>query len=81
MEGIIVNYRMAYTKEAVVRIPGITNKREARKLIGRKAVWTDEKKRQYVGKVTGVHGSTGAIRVKFKAPLPPKALGKVIVIE
>ncbi len=80
MEGIIVNYRLAYTKEVVVKVPGL-DKRGARKLIGRKAEWKDEKGRVYVGKVTGLHGSSGAVKVKFRAPLPPKSLGKVVVIS
>ena len=80
MEVIIVNYRLAYTKEVVVKIPGLDRK-EARKLLGKKAVWKDEKGRVYVGKVTGLHGRSGAIKVKFRAPLPPKSLGKPVVIE
>lgn len=81
MEGIIVNYRIAYTKEVIIRIRKITHKKEARKLIGRKVIWIDEKKRKYIGKVTGIHGASGAIKAKFKGPLPPNALAKPVEIE
>jgi large subunit ribosomal protein L35Ae len=81
IEGIIVNYRIAYTKEVIIKIPEINDRKTAAKLIGKKVVWIDEKGKEWVGKVTGVHGNNGAIRAKFSVPLPPKALAKVVRIE
>jgi ribosomal protein L35AE/L33A len=78
--GIIVNYHIAYTKEVLVEVPGFRSKREAGKLIGKKAIWIDEKGNKYVGIVSGLHGRRGTIKVKFKRPLPPKALAKPIEI-
>ena len=79
-KGIIVNYHIAYTKEVLVDVPGFKSKREAGKLIGKKAVWTDEKGTKYEGYVSGFHGRKGTLKVKFKAPLPAKALAKAINI-
>jgi len=79
-KGIIVNYHIAYTKEVLVDVPSVRSKREAGKLIGRKAVWTDEKGNKYTGFVSGLHGRKGTVKVKFRAPLPPKALAKPINI-
>ncbi len=81
MEGVIVNYRVKYTKEVVVLIPEVKSRREAVKLIGKKVVWIDEKGKEWEGKITGAHGNGGAVRAKFPVPLPPKALGKVVKIE
>jgi len=78
--GIIVNYHIAYTKEVLVVVPGIKSKREAGKFIGKKAVWIDEKRNKYVGTVSGLHGRKGTLKVKFKKPLPAKALAKPINI-
>jgi ribosomal protein L35AE/L33A len=78
--GIIVNYHIAYTKEVLVDVPEIKSKRDAGKLIGKKAVWKDEKGKKYVGKVSGLHGRKGTLKVKFKKPLPAKSLGKTINI-
>jgi len=78
--GIIVNYHIAYTKEVLVDIPGVKSKRDAGKLIGKVATWTDEKGEKYTGVVTGFHGRKGTVRVKFKNPLPAKALAKAINI-
>jgi len=78
--GVIVNYHIAYTKEVLVDVPGIKSKREAGRLIGKKAVWTDEKGNIYTGFVTGLHGRKGTLRIKFRTPLPAKALAKPINI-
>jgi len=79
-KGIIVNYHIAYTKEVLVMIPEIKSKRDAGKLIGKKAVWIDEKGNKYEGYVSGLHGRKGTLKVKFKNPLPAKALAKSINI-
>ena len=78
--GIIVNHHIAYTKEVLVDVPHITSRRDAGKFIGHAAVWKDEKGKKYIGKVSGLHGKSGTLRVKFKKPLPPKALAKPISI-
>lgn len=81
MEGVIVNYRIKYTKEVVVMIPEVKNRRKALKLVGKKVIWIDEKGNECIGKVVAPHGNSGNIRVKFPVPLPPKALGKLVKIE
>jgi ribosomal protein L35AE/L33A len=78
--GIIVNFHIAYTKEVLVFVPEIKTKREAGKLLGKKAVWTDEKGNKYIGFVSGLHGRQGTLKIKFKNPLPAKALAKPINI-
>jgi len=81
MKGIIVNYRLPYTKEVVVRIPGIDTRRKAAKLVGKKIIWRDERKSEYFGKITAPHGNSGCVRAKFTVPLPAKSLGKEVEIE
>jgi ribosomal protein L35AE/L33A len=78
--GIIVNYHIAYTKEVFVTIPGFTAKKQAARLVGKKATWTDPKGKRYVGTISGLHGRHGTLKVKFKEPLPPTALAKPIDI-
>jgi ribosomal protein L35AE/L33A len=79
-KGIIVNYHIAYTKEVLVDVPSFKSKREAGKLIGKKAVWTDEKGIKHTGIVSGLHGRKGTLKIKFKTPLPAKALARPIDI-
>ncbi len=78
-EGIIVNFHIAYSKEVLVAVAGLDRK-AAGMLTGRKAFWIDEKGEKYSGVVTGLHGTGSTLRVKFKAPLPQKALAKKVVI-
>lgn len=80
-KGIIVNYHIAYTKEILVEVFGVKSKKDAGKLIGKKATWVDEKGNKYIGYVSGLHGRKGTIKVKFKKPLPAKALAKIIDIS
>jgi len=79
MHGIIINYHIAYTKEVLVRVQGIVDKKKAARLIGRKALWKDGKT-EHIGHVVGMHGSGGTLKVKFKKPLPAKCLAKPIKI-
>jgi len=79
-KGVIVNYHIAYTKEVLVDIPSVKSKKDAGKLVGRKAIWTDESGRKYFGIVSGLHGRKGTLKVKFRKPLPSKALAKPILI-
>ena len=78
-EGIIVSFHIAYSKEVLVAVPGIDRK-AAGMLVGRKAFWIDEKGEKYSGVITGLHGTGSTIKVKFKAPLPQKALAKKVLI-
>lgn len=78
--GIIVNYHIAYTKEVLVEVPGVTSKKDAGKLVGKKAIFTDKKGRKYTGFVSGLHGRKGTLKVKFKKPLPSTSLAKPINI-
>lgn len=80
-KGTIVNYHIAYTKEILAIVPNIDSKREAGKLVGRKAIYTDGKGAKYVGKVSGLHGRKGTLKIKFKHPLPANSLGKSIEIQ
>lgn len=79
-KGVIVNYHIAYTKEVLVSVPAIKSRRDAGRYIGRKAVWTDDKGNKYIGVVSGLHGKSGTLKVKFKRPLPSNALAKPINI-
>ena len=79
MRGIIINYHIAYTKEVLVRVQSITDKKKASRLIGKRALWNDGKK-DWIGHITGVHGTSGTLKVKFKKQLPPLCLAKPIKI-
>ena len=62
-------------------IPGVSNRKSAAKLVGKRVIWIDEKNQKYIGKITAPHGNSGCVRVKFSPPLPASSLGKVVEIE
>ena len=68
-EGVIVTYHIAYTKEVLVRVPGVNMKRDAAKFIGQKAVWNDPKGKKYVKKRDGIFAL--AIASPFLTSLTP----------
>ena len=78
--GIITNYHIAYTKEVLVSVSGIKSKKDAGKFIGKKVIFKDGKGKQYSGKVSGLHGRKGTLRVKFSKPLPSTSLAKPVNI-
>lgn len=86
MEGIIVSYRRGrhtqYPNQAIVRADGVENRADAHKLLGKKVIWKSPGKRgkEIVGKVTAVHGNSGAVRVRFRRGIPGQALGSKVRI-
>jgi len=78
--GIIVNYHIAYTKEVLVDLPNVKNKKNAGKFVGKKAIWKDKKGKSYIGYVSGIHGRKGTLKIKFKKPLPATALAQSVNI-
>ena len=85
MEGIIINFRRAvhhtYKRQMISKINGVTNKEEAKKLLGREVVWESPAKRQIKGVISAVHGSNGAVRIIFERGLPGQSLGTKIKIK
>ena len=82
MNGTIVNYRLGkHTQKSnymVVKLEGISNNKEAEKMIGKAAVWKTETDKEIKGKITAVHGNNGAVRVLFEKGIPGQAVaGKV----
>lgn len=78
--GVIVNYHIAYTKEVLVSAQGVHDRKEASKLIGHKAAYEDPRGKIYIGRVSGIHGMSGILKVKFKNPLPSSSLAQKITI-
>ena len=86
MEGIIVNYRRGRktqtTNQMIVIVPG-TDKKKAAGLVGKTATFFCEGKlkKEIKGKVSAVHGNSGAVRVHFETGMPGQAIGGKISIN
>ena len=79
--GRITNYRIGIrtqsSRECIIQFTGVESVAQAEALIGKKIVWSGEKKK-HVGRIVGFHGNNGAVRAKFKKGVPGQALGTTI---
>ncbi|MCA9496999.1 MAG: 50S ribosomal protein L35ae [Nanoarchaeota archaeon] len=86
MEAIIVNYRRGRrtqtTNQMVLFVPKY-DKEKAKTLVGKKVTYTCEgkDKKQIVGRISAVHGNSGAVRALFETGMPGQAIGGKISIN
>ena len=85
MEGVIVHFRgsrrVKRTNQMIVQVSGVDDKDKASKLIGKNVVWKTPAGKQMLGKITNIHGNSGALRVRFDIGLPGQSIGKKVAIE
>ena len=78
VHGIIVNYRRSTktraSRECLIQFDHANSISEASQLIGQKVVWKKGKDK-FIGKIVGLHGKKGLIRVRFRKRVPGQALG------
>ncbi len=78
--GRITNYRIGIRsqqpKECLVEFGSIKGT-QAGKLVGQKVVWSNGTS-SFNGKIVGMHGRNGMVRVKFSRPVPGQAIGSIV---
>jgi len=79
--GTILNYRIGTgtqnPKECLIKFAHVKSASLAGQLINRKVVWK-QGYRKLVGKIAGVHGKKGVVKVKFQKGVPGQALGTTV---
>ena len=84
-KGVVTSYRRGkhkqHTNQVILIFNEIKTRSEAATLIGKKVKWISPESREYLGKVLGVHGNSGAVRAKFRTNLPGQAIGTPVIIE
>ena len=76
-KGLILSYRKGehtqYTSQCLMRVidPGQS---DANQMVGLRVGWPFDEPKIY-GKIIGIHGRKGVLKVKFKKGLPGQALG------
>jgi len=65
------------SKECLIQFAHVNSVSLAGQLIGRKVVWK-QGKNKFMGKIVGLHGKNGLVRVKFRKGVPGQALGTTV---
>ena len=87
MKGILVNYRMSrhvqHPRQMIINVEGYENKKKAEELVGKEVKWkTPAKIENFIkGKITKVHGNSGAVRALFEKGMPGQSIGNKVKIE
>ncbi len=84
-KGVVTSYRrgkhLQHTNQVILVFDDITSRTQAATLIGKKVKWIGENEKEFLGKVLGVHGNSGAVRGKFRTNLPGQAIGTPVYLE
>jgi len=85
MEGIIVNFRSARHHQTgnqmIIKVSGYDDKEKAKELVGKAVVWTSPAGKELKGKISAVHGNSGAVRAIFSSGMPGQAVGGKVKVE
>jgi large subunit ribosomal protein L35Ae len=78
--GRITNYRIGIrtqqSKECLIEFNNM-DAAAAGQLVGHKVIWRSGKSK-HAGKIIGLHGRKGAVRVRFARPVPGQAIGTIV---
>ncbi len=65
----------------ILKAASLDSREKAKKLLGKKVVWTSPAGKKLHGEIKAVHGNKGALRAIFEHGLPGQAIGTKIKIE
>ncbi|MCK4794882.1 MAG: 50S ribosomal protein L35ae [Desulfobacteraceae bacterium] len=81
-EGLILSYRRGrmtqYSKMCLIRVLDV-GPSDSKQMIGWKVGWPADDPKIY-GKIVGIHGRKGTLKVKFKRGVPGHALSSKVKI-
>ena len=83
-KGVVTSYRrgkhLQHPNQVILLFNDVKTRAEASALVGRKVKWISPEEREFLGKVLGPHGNSGAVRAKFRTNLPGQAIGTPVVL-
>ena len=83
-KGVVTSYRrgkhLQHPNQVILLFDEVKTRAEAAALVGRKVKWTSPEEKEFLGKVLGAHGNSGAVRAKFRTNLPGQAIGTPVFL-
>jgi large subunit ribosomal protein L35Ae len=81
VNGRITNYRIGNKsqtpRECLIEFQGINSASLAGQIVGQKVAWKSGKVSR-LGKVKGIHGRNGIVKVRFLHGVPGQAIGTIV---
>ncbi len=83
-KGVVASYRrgkhLQHPNQVILLFDEIKTRSEASALVGRQVKWSLSDEKEFLGKILGPHGNSGAVRAKFRTNLPGQAIGTSVVL-
>jgi len=84
-EGVIRGPRLGMRSvkkyQYLARFDGVSSRAEAaRLLMGKKVVCIIRGKKKIIGRVVGIHGKNGVVRIRFRKGLPEPSNGLPVIV-
>ncbi|MFW9974813.1 MAG: 50S ribosomal protein L35ae [Candidatus Thorarchaeota archaeon] len=83
-KGVVTSYRrgkhLQHPNQVILLFDEIKTRSQAAALVGRKVKWNLSEEKEFLGKILGPHGNSGAVRAKFRTNLPGQAIGSPVVL-
>ncbi|MCX6709717.1 MAG: 50S ribosomal protein L35ae [Candidatus Woesearchaeota archaeon] len=85
MQGTIMSFkrsrRVTHNNQMIIHVEGFNSKEDAKKLVGKKAVWKSPAGKEITGEIRAPHGNSGAIRILFETGMPGQSLSQKVEIN
>ena len=85
MKGLIVSFRRGRhtqtNNQMIIKVESVNDKEKAAGLINKEVVFKTQTGKEIKGKITKVHGNSGAVRALFEKGMPGQALAKPVEIK
>ena len=67
--------------QMIIKVEGYSDKEKAVELVGKEVKWVSPAGKELKGKVSAVHGNSGAVRAIFDTGMPGQSVGAKVKVE